>query len=590
MIFEIIDFYHRRKKTFIGLTVIIAAIIGIMVSRCFKRYSYPHELLEIDSICDINPDEASNKIKTYKKENESINGEKEWFLRFLTLKSMVKANKTISNANETNAIIIHYENGGDKSLLPQVYYCAGCAYNSLMDIPQANKYFFKGIESSSNYTDKHLLGLSFYQLGHNLSLQGLYNDAIKWQEKSLAINKETRDTIRCIYDYINIAWTLGNLYNPHKALELMLEAKKLAVAINDKDDLSEIDCQIAAHCLELGLIQKAKQHIDSAIKEKKSDNSELYSIALDTYTRLGDKDKIIEYSDSVMRHGNVYGKRFAYWCLTKQAINENNIRNASKYIGSYKIYADSAKKIIAAEASAKANALYYYGLRENENAKLQNENAKERIFIILLLAILIIIIVSSHGIYTKIKRQKSETEQRCKMLKEQLKKNWETSKESIEEKEREIKRIKARIQGEYNDKKTKESLETKEKELKKINDRKEFKEYCNEEIKKSEVYKLIEDILKGNRNAPFTEWEVLEKDIYKVFPNFERSLFKLGKLNTMEFNICLLTRIGLDVKEISAIACTSKSNIYSINRRLYYKKFGTYAASSKWIDFIQSIY
>lgn len=590
MIFEIIDFYHRRRKAFILLTVTIIAVIAIAISLCFKSYSYPQELLKIDSICNINPNRANNMIEAYKKGNNDIHGETQWFVRFLTLKSMVKANKPINNDNETNAIITHYENGGDESLLPQVYYCAGCAYNSLMDIPQANKYFFKGIESSGDNTDKRLVALSCYQLGHNLSLQGLYNDAIKWQEKSLAINKEMKDTTRCIYDYINIAWTLGNLYNPRKALEMMLEAKNLAVAVNDKDDLSEIDCQITAHCLELGLLQEAKLHIDSAINEKISENSQLYSIALDTYARLGDKNKIIEYSDSVMRHGNVYGKRFAYWCLAKQAINDNNIRNVSKYMELYKTYNDSAKKVTAAEASAKANALYNYGLREDENAKLQNENAKGRIFIILILAALIICIVSSYSIYIRIKRQKRETEQRCKMLKEQLEKSQETSKESIEEKEREISKIKEKIKGEHNDKEAKDSLETKEKELKEINDRKEFNEHCNDEIKKSEVYKLIDDILKGKRDTTFTEWEVLEKTIYRIFPHFEQSLFRLGKLNSMELYVCLLTRIGLDIKDISTIACTSKSNIYSINRRLYYKKFGTYAASSKWIDFIRSIY
>lgn len=590
MIFEIVDFYHRKKKTFIAIMIIIAlSIIAIVLSLCFKRYNYPQELVEIDSICNVNPTEASDKLKTYHTKASYIHGETKWFFRFLTLKSKIKANIKVSNDNEVKALISHYENNGDKSLLPEVYYCAGCAYNSLMDIPQANFYFFKGIRLLAKSNDKKLLALYYYQLGQNFSMQELHKEAFYWESKSLAINKEMKDTTRFIYDYMNLAWTLGNLGNPGKALKTMLKARETAKSIDDENLLSEIDCQIANHCLELGMTNKAKTHIDWAIKEKNFGNSTLYATALDTYMRLGDIDKINEYSDSVMRHGNVYGKRYVYWCLIERSMKESDLHHVAEYLKYYKVYDDSAKKISAAEASAKANALYNYKLREKENQQLQEENSDKNFFVSTSAAALIICILSSYIIYIKIKQQKRLTEKRCEILTEQLKEVRETSNASIQEKEQEIIAIKKQIL-ENKDEGINATLDAKQAELNEISNRKKAIDKCIEDVKSTEVYKQISNILKGYDNAAFSRWEDLEKAIYECFPNFETKLRNIGYMNTTESRVCHLIRMGLSVKDISDIICMSKSTIYSINQRLFYKKFGRYAPSSDWIEFIRTIY
>lgn len=590
MIFAIIDFYYRRKRTFIvTVTIITLIIIAVPLFLCFKGYNYPKMLIEIDSVCNVNPSKADKMLKAYIAKTSNIHGEEKWLLRLLTLKSTIKANKKIDDDNEAKALIKHYENNGDKNLLSDVYYCAGCTYNLLMDIPQANIYFFKGIKLLDESKDKKTLALFCYQLGQNFLTQGLHKEAYYWEAKSLAINKEIKDTTRCIYDYMNIAWTLGNLGEPRKALEVMIKAKDLAESAHDKSVLSEIDCQITNHCLELGMLHKAKRHIDDAIQEKESDRSELYSIALETYMRLGENKKIKEYSDSVMRHGNVYGKRYAYWCLMKQAVKSNDFRNATEYMKQYKAYDDSAKRITAAEASAKAHALYNYKLREDENIRLLKDNAAKNLFIIIISAVLVISLLSAYIIYIRIKQQKRTTEERCKMLAEQLKEIKETNADYILEKEHEIETIKRKLQEDKHEG-IRDALNAKQAELEKLNKRKKQIEDCTEKITKTDVYKQIQCILKGYDSKTFTNWNDLEKTVYDCFPNFETSLHNLGDLNFTELKVCLLTRIGLSVKDISIVTCASKSSIYSINQRLFYKKFGKYAASSDWIEFIRTIY
>lgn len=69
MIFEIVKFYHRRKKTFISIaTIMILAIVVVTLSICIKRYNYPQELVEIDSICNVAPSKAKEMLSAYKAE------------------------------------------------------------------------------------------------------------------------------------------------------------------------------------------------------------------------------------------------------------------------------------------------------------------------------------------------------------------------------------------------------------------------------------------------------------------------------------------------------------------------------------------
>lgn len=589
MIFEIIDFYHRRKKAFVSIVVIMAStIIAMTFSMLYKTYNYPKELLKIDSVCNFNPNKAKELLKAYE-EKHDINEETKWYLRLVSLKSIIKANKKIDNDKEAKTLIMHYEDNGDKSLLPEVYYCAGCAYNSLMDIPQANKYFFKGIKALSGNKDEKLLALFYYQLGQNFSAQELHNEAYYWEAKSLALNKRMRDTTRCIYDYMNIAWTLGNLGNPDKALKVMFRARKLAEYSNNKSTISEIDCQITNHYLEWGILNKAKEYISKAIQEKESNRSELFSVALETYMRLGEIDKIREFSDSTILHGNVYGKRFVYWCLLEQSVKDNKLSHTSEYMHLYKTYDDSIKKITVAEASAKANALYNYKLREEENMQLLKENSDKTLLIIILSTASIISLLSAYIIYTNIKRQKLQTEKRYNMLTEQLENFKEMSADNILKKEQEIEKLKKQLQ-ENKHEEIINIINAKEAELKALNSHKKQIDNCIRKIKGTDVYKEIYDILKGYNNKIFTKWNDLEIAVYESFPNFETNLHNLGKLNFTELKVCLLTRIGLSVKDISTITCTSKSSIYSTNQRLYYKKFGKYAASSDWIEFIRTIY
>lgn len=587
--------YNKYKKKFwtIISTIMMLLMVILVYPNINKTLSdYSRELVAIDSLCEVKPALAEKELSEIAPKYIHQSNEMNWYFRFLTIKAKVKANGNIESDIEIKDLINHYEKSGNKRLLPQVYYCAGCIYIFLMDITQANTYFIKAIKILKNTTNLKLLALCYYQLGLNLSNQGLHKEALEWENRSLVINMQRKDTIRCIYDYTDIAWTIGNLGKPQEALIYMFKAKSLACKVSDRIDMSEIERQIAIHYLEMNSLIRAEKHIDEALKFR-NDSHRLFSIALDIYMKSDNEGKALEYCDSTLRYGNVYDKRLAYWFLTMRAVKQSNVRKISEYLTKYKTYSDSVKTITDSEASAKALAQYNYGLREKENQELHKENIKNKFYIFSISAVFIITILVFYIIYRRVKQLNIATAKRCRLLYGLLQKTKEMNIESIRQKEEEIKKIKRLLQcssGQNEKKQIEIALNTKEIELVEINKQEKIIELCNKKIKLTDVYNEIYDIVNGYNKKNFTDWDGLKKTIYSVYPTFEKSINEMRKLNVIEFRVTMLIRVGLDVSEISKIACTSKSNIYSTNKRLFIKNFRRDGASSDWIKFIRSIY
>lgn len=119
----------------------------------------------------------------------TLSGDELWYLRLLKVKRKVKANADLSNDKDVKALLEHYESRGDNRLLPLALYCADCVYVSLNDAPQAIECFQKLVGSAC---DEKLKSLGCYQLGYLFMQQGLYDDALPWQKKSLHMNVKSR--------------------------------------------------------------------------------------------------------------------------------------------------------------------------------------------------------------------------------------------------------------------------------------------------------------------------------------------------------------------------------------------------------------
>ena len=421
-------------------------IIICIVSSCHKSHQYPKELIEIDSLCDIQPYTAQAKLRRIECKYNIKDDGNNWYYRFLCLKSIAKGNGKYNNISEIQDIINHYGKTGDEDILLQGLYCAGCIYRNYNDITSSNQYFLECLKMMKDRQKSTLLYLCYYQLGYNYSMQGLHKEALPYQLKSLRYNQKCNNQRRVLYDCEELAWTYGCLEKKNVALKYIQKANSLAYSIKDSDKISETECQLAVHYMEYGQLNKAKLHIDISLKQKNRNNlSALYSTALEIYSRLGFNDTAKIFCDSTITCGNIYGKKYAYWWLAIYH-NKKGEQQATHYcIQKYKEYSDSVEKAVAAEASAKANALYNYSIREKENITLKNENNSQKLYIIVIFSLLIIVMLSSFILYKRIARKKRAIEKRYKMLVALRKKENEATECIIKEKEDELEDIRKRL-------------------------------------------------------------------------------------------------------------------------------------------------
>ena len=380
---DIQSFYIYYRRQILSIILAVALIVGtIIIYEKWKPYHYPKELVMADSLCRVNPDSARVILSKFNSVSYDYDSETSWYYRLLLLQNKIKLGNTIPNDSIVSKIVAHYESKNNKELLAQAYYCAGCIYNSLNDSPKALDYFqraMKNFQKIGNMTD---LGLCYYQLGHLLSGQSLHQDALYWQRKSLSLHTKNNDTIRCIYDCEDLAWTFGCLGNEKMALRYMKEALHLAESSGNTADIPEIESQLASHCLNSYKPFEAKKYIDRAFRHSNRQcPAEFYSIALNIYSRLGIDDTARYFCDKAIEAGNIYGRQYAYIWQTRQFIKDNDRKSAFNSINKFIAVSDTVKRALPIEAIAKANALYNYNLRVIENLQLEKENTHKGIII-----------------------------------------------------------------------------------------------------------------------------------------------------------------------------------------------------------------
>lgn len=591
------DLYIYNKHS-IWVCLFLFVLIFLTYTITNKKefsYSYPKELVKADSLCDIDPNSARIILDRYAVTQQDKSEESEWFYRYLQTKTRVKLNESFANDSEIIKIIEHYENKDYNNILPKIYYCAGCIYNTLNDTPRAIDYFHKAINEPQSANDEKTIGLCYYQLGHLYSLQGLHNEALYWQKQSLIIHKRNKDYIRCIYDYEDLAWTLRYLGDNSTSITYLKEALKIAKTTNNYTTISEIESQIAAYYLYADSLHLAKRFIDNAIAKNNGQFiSETYSIALNIYAKLGIDDEAQTYCEQIISKGNINAKQYAYLWQARHFIKNRNINQAINNIDKYIMTSDTIQAVRSAEASAKANALYNYNIHEREKTFLKKENDKKTIYIIITVSVFIIGTLILLLLYYKTKQKKEIVETRCHNLNILLKQEHEYNESEILKKEAEIKKIKKQLtdikeKDELKRIELEKDLFSKQHDLENILYNSSHKRLCDSSFKKSQIYKELSNT-KDIETKKFDLWFELEQTIYESYPNFEERIQEFEKMSDTELRVCLLIKCGFNATTIGKFLFKTQTSIYSICKRLYYKNFREKAPASKWEEIIRTIY
>lgn len=106
---------------------------------------------------------------------------------------------------------------------------------------------------------------------------------------------------------------------------------------------------------------------------------------------------------------------------------------------------------------------------------------------------------------------------------------------------------------------------------------------------RSEYYLALRKKIEAGSNFNPTEWERLEKELRVVYPDFSTALYQMYNLSTIEYRVCLLTKVRANPTEIAGVLKRTPSSISSIRGRLYHKVFDGDGGAKEWDEYILSL-
>jgi len=574
-------------------------LLSIILLHCFcgcENRSYPQTLISADSLSSVNPDSAIAILTAMKEKIAAENKQTQMYYQLICLKAKDKAYITHTSDSSILQILKYYQQKGEKKHLPEAYYYAGRVYRDLGDAPQALDYYQKALDVSQSSKDYKLISRIYSQMGTLYLYQRVYNEALSVFKKSYNYDILSNDSIGQIYSLRDIGRTFTGYNNADSSLFYYENAYKQAREIKNKHLTTIISGELASLYTQLGMYSQAEEaiRISMQAKEKRNLASRISTIA-DLYFKMNNQDSAYYYYHKLLEFDNYYTKQGGYEGLSNICKQNHLYKEALDYVDLYLAYTDSIKKQTDTETIRKMQSLYNYQLREKENQKLKDINAKQETKVIGLIFILILSITSFllYSQYTKRKReQKKEQQRRLQEIKER---QYQKSIEFIEQNAKHIHFLETQLQVAQSEKdELKQELLEAQKELientnKQIEAEQKEQTLLESNLKRSDIYTHFHQAAKNQTNVTAAEWNDLQAMIDQTYGMFTKRLYALfPQISEQELRICLLLKISISATGIANLTLRSKQAVTSSRKKLYEKTHGQQGGPEKWDQFIQA--
>lgn len=589
----------NQYNAYLCIMIQLRSLIPLIIFTVFFSCSgnrYHDSLIAADSISDSNPQKATAILDSVKPQMKNAADAVRNYYALLRIKTGDKAYVTHKSDTTILRLVDYYEHGGDKALLPMVYYYGGMVYFDLNNYQEALRFFQKATEMSGE--ENPLTYKAYSQMGYIFLYQDLYDKGIEAFTKAYNYNKKLGNKDNQIYDLGGIANCYQKKKEYVKALRYLQEAMILAKEKNDNMMFQAILAQIANAHYENKEFTIAKDYIQQALKYVNEKNvRSIYSIAADIYKELGKDDSVFLLCNELYKMNDVYAKHFASKNLGHYFLDKHDASRAIFYLRQYELFSDSIQAITQTQAVAKANSMYNYQLKENVILKNKIKERKYFVFIISFLAVSAIIIFVLYILYIKKRRmdEQMKMQRRIRLLQQEREKGKafiEENKKKIEELNIAIGKLEdgnCQLKMELSEEKEKLGNITKMTEIKK-----QMRNLSEEGIRDTSIYKKIWTIW-NNRTSDNDcrlsreDWKDLDKEINRYFQNFKERITEVCKIDDHSYRVCLLLKIEMQPSGIAAFTKKSSNAISSTRKRLFDRVFGGNNSPKDWDEFIRSL-
>lgn len=574
---------------------IVTVFSFLSITAC-KNSTYPHKLLQADSLTATRSDSAIVILEKMKKEMTSAPSKTQMYYHLLCIKAHDKAYHPHQSNSLIDEVLNYYVEEDDRQHLPEAYYYAGRVYRDLGDAPQALDYFGKALTLLSDDREQPLKSKIYSQMGTLFLYQDIYDEALNIFKKAYQYNILRKDSVDMVYNLRDMADAYRGNNELDSALCYYQKSADLAYELNDSCLIRTTQSQLASLFVQLKKYEQAKIALRMSMRTKnKFDQSAVYSIASKLYHQTGRIDSAIYYYKKLLDCGTIYAKKNASWGLSQISMDRGDTHDAYFYLKQYMIHEDSVSKITNAEATRKMNSLYNYQLRENESKQLKADNDKKSLTIIAILIISVFLVVTAiiYILYSRVKslRLAMQLKEMERLKKEQY---WK-SLQFIEENNKKMGELEKKLRDANNTNEAlRKQLEQQQEEIICANKRAKIAilEIANKrtDFSKSEIGILLNNrVTLKEYKLSKDEWGALEKKINEIYDNFTVKLNAIYRMNRSEQQVCLLLKANLSPTAIAGFINLSKSAISQTRSRLYEKFFKESGNGEMWDEFIRSL-
>lgn len=105
----------------------------------------------------------------------------------------------------------------------------------------------------------------------------------------------------------------------------------------------------------------------------------------------------------------------------------------------------------------------------------------------------------------------------------------------------------------------------------------------------SDEYAVLQRRMATGQLMKDEEWQQVEHCLKSIYPGFTTQLQSLYPMSDVEYHVCMLIKLRIPTKDISAVVAREVNTISTMRKRLYKKVFSREGGAKDWDDFILSI-
>ncbi|WP_336617419.1 tetratricopeptide repeat protein [Bacteroides acidifaciens] len=515
--------------------IYILFISTFLVSGCNRQPSDSDKQLdEIEKIIEVNPDSASNILKSIPSPEELDN---RTFARWCMLSGKV-ADKIFNNLLPTyqfERAYDWYSSHGNPDEQAQILIYLGRSYFAEGDYDKAMSIYTNALDITEKHKLNNLTGYTYDYIGDLYREKFMFTEAIKKYKTAAEYFKKENNTDSYACALKNIGREYACIDSLSRALEILTIADSVAANTKDIEVTASINNALGNIYVMREEYDKAEKYFLKALsagKEKMPD----YVALIDLYTTTDSIDKAKELLSKMPQDDPQYTCSINY--LYYQIHNaERNYKEALAYLEEYVdmvdsiVYADSQSKILSIESK------YNHLKISQEVDRLKIKQQSYIIFSVICISCLLLIMI----VYLLYRKQAKEKIQKQRDELNRIKTNFLYVSLELEEKKKLLDTFKEKDDN-YNKIEEEISLLTSN-----------YKELQHKSLENSPVFKELVRLAKQNKprnDKPLItdkQWKLIADEITYIYPNLSKYIYSLcPNLPEQDFLYCCLCMCGFD--------------------------------------------